>query len=64
VFVDRSGYTPTHKGWQQYPISYAGDHYAGAPIDRQWSISRLDGEPLAALADLPEVIRFLREGGY
>jgi hypothetical protein len=64
VFVDRSGHTPTHKGWQQYPLSYAGSHFAGAPIDRQWSISRLDGARLATLADLPAVIRFLREGGY
>jgi hypothetical protein len=24
VFVDRSGQTPTPKGWQQYPVSYAG----------------------------------------
>jgi hypothetical protein len=63
-FVDRSGHTPTPKGWQQYPISYGGDAYPGAPINRQWVISRLDGEPLATLADLPAVVRFLREGGY
>jgi hypothetical protein len=64
TFVDRSGHTPTHTGWTQYPLNYAGDHFAGAPLDRQWGIHKADGAPLATLADLPAVIRFLREGGY
>jgi hypothetical protein len=64
VFVNRSGHTPTASGWQQYPISYAGGHFAGAPINRQWVISRLDGERLATFGDLPAVLRFLREGAY
>jgi hypothetical protein len=64
VYVNRSGHTPTSGGWIQYPISYAGDHFAGAPINRQWVIARLDGERLATLVDLPAVVRFLREGGY
>jgi hypothetical protein len=64
VLVNRSGHTPTPTGWQSYPIDHGGDHYAGAPVNRQWSVSRLDGERLATLADLPAVIRFLREGGY
>jgi hypothetical protein len=65
VFVDRSGHTPARDGWQQYPISYGGDAYHGAPaVAPQWHVSKLDGETLATLADLPAVIRFLREGGY
>jgi hypothetical protein len=64
-FVDRSGHVPTHDGWQQYPISYGGDAYHGAPsVAPQWHVSKPDGEPLATLADLPAVIRFLRDGGY
>jgi hypothetical protein len=64
VFVDRSGHTPTPKGWQQYPFNYGGDAYPGAPIDRQWGAYKPDGTQLATLADLPAVIRFLRDGGY
>jgi hypothetical protein len=65
VFVDRSGHTPTRNGgWQQYPLSYGGDAYPGAPVDRQWGACKPDGERLATLADLPAVVRFLREGGY
>jgi hypothetical protein len=64
VFVNRSGHTPTPGGWIEYPLSTAGDHFAGAPVARQWSISRLDGERLATFGDVPAVLRFLREGGY
>jgi hypothetical protein len=64
VFVDRSGHTPTRNGgWLEYPLSSAGDHFAGAPIARQWGAYKPDGGRLATLADLPEVVRFLREGG-
>jgi hypothetical protein len=64
VFVNRSGHTPTRDGWVKYPISTAGNHFAGAPVARQWGISRLDGERLATFGDLHAVLRFLREGGY
>jgi hypothetical protein len=66
VLVDRSGHTPTPTGWQSYPINHGGDHYAGAPTGPgpQWIISKVDGEQLTTLADLPAVIRHLREGGF
>jgi hypothetical protein len=64
VSIDRSGQTPTRDGWVKYPLSTAGAHFAGAPIARQWGVHKPDGERLATFADLPAVIRFLREGGY
>jgi hypothetical protein len=66
VLVDRSGQVPTRDGWLNLPISYAGDHYAGAPTGTtpHWVISKVDGERLTTLADLPAVIRHLREGGF
>jgi hypothetical protein len=64
VFVNRSGHTPTASGWQSYPINHGGDHYAGAPGNRHWTIARPNGERLATFGDLPAVIRFLCTGGY
>jgi hypothetical protein len=68
LIQDHHGYSGPKAGWVSYPINYGGEHYAdlkrhSTTAPRDWSVAK-DGKTLGTFGDLPDLIRFLRQGGY